>query len=372
MLNDATHHSDPASDRDDADAEVATYTEEELQRLLGRVNRLDERGAAVRKKLGHKNSKRGKRRALALFIGHENAEGRIWVSDLRWACTRHDLYTTRSDRANFTMDMRKDCDRGFFEDHTYKGRRRRLSGYWSLTEKGARLAAEYAEAVGADTAARRKRLIETHRGVASTIKITKTTARCPFCREDIEGDTDKAVCGDCGNGTHATCLIEFRRRASRHCVLASTTAQCRGNYVVKAIPGEESDYAPRGIDCDTCHDMGWIYQGGSAVDCPDCSAPEPEPTPPAPEPTEPEEAPSESSGGLTINILASRTVNPTWTIEVEGDERVRISGPDIEAALRDWVGDNGAGITMLGSLGGYPRYRLTHENGDTTVTVLGS
>ena len=255
-----------------ADAYVG-FTEAELEVLTGRLSKLAEIDRSVLAKLGHRNSVRGKRRALAFLIGHESG-GRIRVYKLRLACTREGIYSTRSHRANFTQDMRKDTARGLWTEHTYRSGRQ-LCGYWSLTEKGAELARRYAALVSATPGEQRTRLIETHKVVARSIVIRPKAASCPFCREAITDD-DKAVCSGyaatrerynavtgyyqtvdlsgcgCGNQIHASCLIEFHRPrpsygmaraySNNHddaCVIANTTAYCQGRYKIIACPAAD-------------------------------------------------------------------------------------------------------------------------------------
>ena len=194
---------------------IDSYTERELAQIIRRVNALKAQDRSILKSLGHRESKRGKRRALALLIGDRNG-GRISVSSLRWACSDEGLYETRGDRANFTQDMRKDAARGLWTEHTYKYGRT-LSGHWELTEKGASLASRYANAVTpVDHATFVEKLVNTHKAIASSITITAKAATCAFCRGEID-DTDKVKCDCCANVLHATCHAEFWRRECREC-----------------------------------------------------------------------------------------------------------------------------------------------------------
>jgi len=193
------------------------------------------------RKLGHRDSRRGKQRALALFLGHHDG-GRVSVPVLRRLLTEHNIYN----QANFAQDMTKDSDRyptrALWSGHTYRYSRE-LSGYWHLTEKGAELARRYVEAVaGGDPVVRAREVLEQVKG---SIVIREKVARCPFCREEVV-DTDLAVCSSrdrrygstahgCGSKVHALCLDEFVGGRDE-CVLSRTTAQCAGRYKVVAKP----------------------------------------------------------------------------------------------------------------------------------------
>jgi len=227
---------------------IDTYTERELASIISRVNALKAKDRTILKSLGHRDSKRGKRRALALLIGNRNG-GQIRVSSLRWACQDEDLYTTRGDRANFTQDMRKDATRGLWTEHTYKCGRT-LSGYWSLTEKGAALAGRYANAVEpSDRETLVASINATHKAVANSITITKKAATCPYCREIVtEHDKthDFAECNKgCGVQAHAECIAEFGTgQGQLRCAANfggygarySYNLWCTGHFVIKVTP----------------------------------------------------------------------------------------------------------------------------------------
>lgn len=237
-----TNMADTARTNDTADDDIG-YTEDELRALLGKIERLAAVDRSILKSLGHANSKRGKRRALALLIGHENG-GIVRVSRLRAACIREGLYDNRSDRANFTQDMRKDAERGLFTVHTFKTGGRTLGGHWRLTERGASLAARYHDAISPRD--RREALIAARRAVRQSIVIRASKApRCAYCLEDVV-ESDKAECSKCGNQCHATCMDSIGRGRTR-CALRRTASHCAGNYTVIAKP---EDWEAE--DDDTC------------------------------------------------------------------------------------------------------------------------
>ena len=245
----------------------ATFTESELARLTGYVETLRTIDRSVIRHLGHADSKRGKRRALALLIGHEY-DGVVSVWRLRDACRREGIYETRGDRANFTQDMRKDGERGLWTVHTYKAGSRELGGHWKLTESGAHLASRYHEAVAhveernREIKARNKKIVaareiivNVHRSVAKTIVVSAKAPRCPYCREDIV-PTDRAKCDECGSEAHAGCLRAF---GARRCVLANTTAQCDGSYKVIAKPEAVEDDDDDDT-CSRCNGLGVTFR----------------------------------------------------------------------------------------------------------------
>lgn len=240
---------------DDGDAE---YTEDERKAIrwgsaLARVGQSD------LAKLGHQSSRRGRQRAVALIFGHASMVGRgrgyIYVDKLRRILRDLGVY----DQANFTQDMKKDSTDpvrgrgldGLWEEHTYNGGRgsgRGVSGYWVLTEKGCKLAADYAAILDRGAA-------QVQASVKRSFVIKAKAISCPFCREKVTED-DRAICSSaCGSEAHASCLTEFGRpcpycndngdetepndcahcggtRTERKvtCALSRTTVQCRGSY----------------------------------------------------------------------------------------------------------------------------------------------
>jgi hypothetical protein len=289
------HNENTARDR-------ATFTEEELDRLTQAdrnavqrantaVDRLALLPARIRKSLGHKTSKRGKRRALALLLGHQDGEGRIRVNRFRTACRREGLLETRGDIANFTQDMRKDstlnADRALWTIQTYRGYHRELSGYWLLTEKGARLAAEFGALV--DTAqaeadavedkrfnaakatyrkqfeGKRARLVKMGKLVSNSIKITKKSITCPYCREEMTPEavaTDYAECSKkCGTQAHASCVMEIRDSKRRCPANLGGYGQryrnnqwCNGTYRIVVEPAGAGATI---VSCHSCNDAGF-------------------------------------------------------------------------------------------------------------------
>ncbi len=192
---------------------------------VGRVNR------SVLSKLGHRNSVRGRQRALALFLGHQN-DGRIDADTLKTLCDALGCYN----RANFTQNMKKDgvrnAERALWTDHTYRGSvwsenaGRHVSGIdgsWRLTDKGRELAAEFSAATEAaiDIVAK---------SIAKSINIKSKAQSCPYCRDVIEDD-DRGDCNaiGCSSQAHMTCVEEFIRSEKR-CVLSKTTIRCQGHY----------------------------------------------------------------------------------------------------------------------------------------------
>lgn len=222
--------------------DMSTFTEAELARLTGQLAQLRSVDSSVLHRLGHKDSKRGKRRAMAFLIGHAN-DGRIDANELRRACIDAGLYVTRGDKANWALDINKDCKRGLFVKHTYRSGRS-LVGHWQLTERGAALAAEYARAIArADEhnariterneaiLKQRAAIIETHEMVKHTIKVVAKTPRCGLCWEDIT-DEDQAKCQCCDHQIHATCRASFGQHT---CILGGIRA-CYGSYKVISMP----------------------------------------------------------------------------------------------------------------------------------------
>lgn len=253
-----------SSESETIEREELTTREREAIRwstALGRVADSDLRA------LGHQKSRRAQQRAVALLLGHAN-DGTIRVWALRDMLETLNIYN----EANFAQDMKKDSTvgrgeaEGLWTVHTYRGSRRGLSGSWSLTTRGAALAADYARLVETVSEAAAEHRVDSRyrvkKSVAETFVIKPKAARCAFCREDIT-EEDKAVCS-CGSAVHATCLDEFAKEScgtcrgrgtqwsggpcaecngtgqstvtKLSCVLRRTTARCSGEYRIVARP----------------------------------------------------------------------------------------------------------------------------------------
>ena len=211
------------------------FTEAELDEICGSLSRLGAVDKSVLKTLGHANSNRGKRRALALLLGHQSSVRRCYVDSLRASCEREGLLVSRGDKANFSQDLKKDAERGLWTLATRRDGRA-LAGHIVLTDKGAELAARYAHLVDTDDI--RARVQETAKAIHKSITIVAKTARCPLCLDSLEDVSAEDIlsCSGCGSQAHADCLAG---RGSHYddtsvrlrCVLAQTTARCRGRYV---------------------------------------------------------------------------------------------------------------------------------------------
>ena len=191
------------------------------------INRVD--GSALRA-LGHRDSVRGKQRALALIVGHLN-DGCIDAPQFRSLCIKLGCHN----KANFTVNMKKDstlnAERALWTVHTYRGGRgsgRGINGHWCLTQKGAALAAEYIALIDAAIAFINKT-------VTNTIKIVARAQNCPYCWEPVE-DTDRADCSSCPSKAHATCVEEFHAHSDGDCALRLTVTRCYGSYETVAKP----------------------------------------------------------------------------------------------------------------------------------------
>lgn len=247
------------------------YTHEE-QAVIRRASALSRVAYSDLRGLGHKNSRRGKQRAIALIIGATRSDGRIDVDALQAALLRYDIVN----EANYAQDMTKDSTdevrgrgaEGLWTIHTHVGgwRGRGLHGHWQLTELGAKLAADYVRLV--DRAAGEVQAV-----VSRTISIRPKPPACAYCREDVGAD-DRAECR-CGSVLHATCLEECHRypcsccygkgvrsvwvrsedgtggdyhdepcascegvggHPATTCVLSNTTVGCGGRYRIVAKP----------------------------------------------------------------------------------------------------------------------------------------
>jgi hypothetical protein len=242
------------------------FTEKEREAIKW-SNALSRVSESALRNLGHQSSLRAKQRACALLLGHASGTGIVPLWALRELLMNLGIYN----EANFTLNMTKDSTQrrdavgttagrgedGLWTVHTYRSGRRGLGGEWRLTASGTKLAAEYtalvtdaAESEATSRLDSRKRVKES---VARTFLIRPKAPRCAFCREDITAE-DCARCG-CGGEVHASCLDEFnssecwscpgigctrcsgtKRIVKLSCVLARTTARCRGTYTIIAKP----------------------------------------------------------------------------------------------------------------------------------------